>query len=133
MYDRNRPAPLASIVVSVICLALFIIMLMSGCERGQRADTLHTSLIAVNAARDGFTAWDHAHQQSLVDGAVSRETGAAALASYRDQRRAWLDGFEVAYRALAVAATQSDDLSLQAALTAAGNLVTAVTALIKEM
>jgi DNA/RNA-binding domain of Phe-tRNA-synthetase-like protein len=102
---------------------LFVGMTMSACDRSQRVDTIHSTLIAVNAARDGFTAWDRQHQQTLVAAAVTRETAEQSVSSYRDGRRHVVDGFEVTYRALAVAATQTDDVSLSAALTTATELI----------
>lgn len=115
-------------------LLLFIGMLASGplmaCSKNQRVDTIHTTLLAVNSARDGFTAWDAQHQQALVAAATTREAAEQTVASYHDSRRPVVDGFEVAYRALAVAATQTDELSLSAALTTASELIDKVRSMI---
>jgi hypothetical protein len=100
------------------------------CSQNQRVDTIHTTLIGVNSARDGFTAWDRQHQQALVTAAATREAAEQSIASYRDTRSHVVDGFEVTYRALAVAATQTDELSLTAALSTANDLIEKVRSMI---
>lgn len=130
--NSNR-SPLTAYFLSLVCIALFSTSLMSACSKSQRADTLHASVVSVNAARDGFVAWDREHQQSIVDHATSHEDGVAALATYRSKRGPIMDTFEVAYRALAVAATQTDDPSLKAALAVSADLIDAITALTKGL
>jgi hypothetical protein len=117
--------------LALVCGLLFLCTMMGACNRSQRTDTLRASIVSVNAARDGFLQWDRAHQASIVGAATSRETGEQALASYRHEREPIVNGFSVAYRALALAATQSDDPSLKAALAEAGELVDAVQAMIR--
>lgn len=132
MYEHRRfpRAPVGYIFLSTVCLMLFVTMTMSACSRNQRVDTIHTTLIAVNSARDGFTAWDRQHQQALVAAATSREAAEQSVASYHDNRRPVVDGFEVTYRALAVAATQTDEISLSAAITTANDLIEKVRSMI---
>lgn len=124
--NRLHRYPIAAYFLLVVCSALFATSLMASCTSSQRADTIHAAVISVDAARDGFVAWDRDHQQSLIDQSTSRDIGLKALASYRDQRQPIMDTFEVAYRALALAATQTDDPSLKAALSSAGDIVDAV-------
>lgn len=95
----------------------------AGCTSTQRIDTIRNSLVGVNAARDGFTTWDGQHQHDLVAHAASRVEAEAAIASYHQGRQSVLDGFELAYRLIALAATQNDDPSVQAALTQAGAII----------
>jgi hypothetical protein len=116
-----------------IIVALFMAVLLTACTKNERIETLHASLLTVNAARDGFVAWDLPHQTAIVEAATSHEQGAAALAAYQAKRKPVVDGFEVAYRAIALAATQTDDLSLQAALATAGDLIAAVKKLIGDL
>jgi hypothetical protein len=122
--------PRPSVFASLVCVALLGCMMQSACTKSQRTDTLRTSLISLNAARDGFTSWDREHQQQIVDQSASRDEALKALETYRDRRKTVADGFEVAYRALALAATQTDDPSLNAALASSRDLVDAVKALI---
>ena len=69
----NRTPPIASFLIAAICFALFATSLGSACSQASRKDTLKTSLVSVNAARDGFLAWDRHHQQTIEDQATSRE------------------------------------------------------------
>jgi hypothetical protein len=124
---RYPRSPITAYFTSVVCLLLFACTLGASCDKSQRQDTLRASLITVNAARDGFTVWDVEHQQRLVEDAVDRETAIKAVTEYRTTtQKPIVDGFTVAYRALAVAATQTDEPSLKAALIAATELVDAV-------
>ena len=124
------PTPSTAYGLAVVCLLLFGCAMMGACNRSQRTDTLRASIISVNAARDGFLQWDRTHQHELVAAATSRDQAEQSLATYRREREPVVNGFEVAYRALALAATQTDDPSLKVALTTAGELVDAVRAMI---
>lgn len=126
MHHRPRP----SVFAMLACMALLGCMLQSSCTKSQRTDTLRTSLISLNAARDGFTSWDRDHQQQIVDQSDSRDEALKALESYRDRRKPVAESFEVAYRALALAATQTDEPSLNAAIASSRELIDAVKALI---
>jgi hypothetical protein len=102
---------------SLILVLLLALPACPGPDSKQKA--LQTSLTALNAARDGFVAWDKSHQQKIVDGATSLEQGKAALAAYRAKREPVEQGFVVAYSALAVAALEkSAAMILEAALAA---------------
>jgi nitrogen fixation/metabolism regulation signal transduction histidine kinase len=118
------------VFLSLICGALFMTSVMSACSKTQRTDTIHASLIALNAARDGLTEWDRVHQHDIIDTSKTREEATTTLAAYRARRDSVVAGFEVAYRALALAATQNDDPSLHAALLAATTIVESVKSLI---
>lgn len=73
---------------------------------------LKASLVTINAARDGFTAWDLRHQGEIVKQATSLDEGKSALESYRKQREPIVAGFEIAYKALADAAISPSDASV---------------------
>jgi|SRR5262245_11266851 len=124
MYDHRR-YPRAPVRISLV----MVLLAMASCTRGQRVDTIHTTLVAVTSARDGFTAWDRQHQLALVSAASTREEAEASVSSYHASRAIVIDGFEFAYRALAVAATQTDELSLRAAVGAADDLIAKVRAM----
>lgn len=116
-----RRAPISGLPV-ILALLLGCV----ACTKSQRVDTIHATVVAVDAARDGFTSWDLAHQQALVDASASRDDATKAVAEYRLKQAQIVNGFEVAYRALAVAATQTDEPSLKAALAAASDLIDAI-------
>lgn len=113
-------------IVELVGVLLLATSLTSACTQSQRTDTLHSAVVSVNAARDGFVAWDREHQQTIVDQATTHDDGVKALSDYRVKRQPVMDSFEVAYRALALAATQTDDPSLKAALAMSGDLIDAV-------
>ncbi len=109
-------------------VSMFLMLLVAtpACGGSKRTRTLGATLTAVNAARDGFVAWDHQHQQVLVEHASSRDDADKALADYHGKRAPVVAAFEVVYRAIAVAATQSDGPSLSAALDKAAQLYEAL-------
>lgn len=126
-HRRLPRSPVTAYLTSITCLLLFACTLGAACSKSQRQDTLRASLVTVNAARDGFTTWDVEHQQHLVEVAVDRETAVKAVSEYRAAtQKPIVDGFTVAYRALAVAATQTDEPSLKAAIVSVTELVDAV-------
>jgi hypothetical protein len=101
----------------LILVFLLALPACPGPDAKQKA--LQTSLTALNAAREGFVAWDKNHQQKIVDDATSLDQGKAALAAYRTKRAPVEQGFVVAYSALAVAALEkSAAMILEAALAA---------------
>lgn len=79
---------------------------------GKHENTLKASLISLNAARDGFVAWDREHQDQIVREAPTYVEGRQRLDDYRKDRERVVAGFEIAYRALAVAALKRDDISI---------------------
>lgn len=129
MRHRLPPAPpIAYFCLAIVCLLLFVSSV--SCTQQDRANTLRASLTAVNTAKAGFIAWDRRHQMQIVDASKTREEAESALFAYRARRTPVVEGFEVAYRALAVAATQTDEPSLRGALATAADLVDAVRRLI---
>ncbi len=91
---------------------LLVCIVLCSCGASVRGKAIDGGLLALNTARETFTTFDALHQQSIVDKATSLEDGKAQLASYRAQRVAVVEAFEVAYRALAVAALLNDDHSI---------------------
>ena len=128
---RSIPMVIArSIPVVVMAFAIlavgYVPTVMLGCGGNQRQQMLRTSLVAVNAARDGFVTWDAAHQAQIVAMATSKEDGRARLDAYRTDRAKLVDTFELVYRVIAIAATQSDESSLDAALRASKRLLDSI-------
>jgi hypothetical protein len=120
---RPRHIPPLS-VYPILLLALLLLFISSvSCAKNKRNDSLRQAVIAVNAARDGFTQWDLEYRKGIIDKATSRAEAEGALAKYDERKKPVVNGIEFAYRALAVAATQTDEPSLQDALTAASELV----------
>ncbi len=110
-------------IIAAIALALFGISLQSACTHSARTDTIATTVGVVDTARKGFTAWDLDHQREIKNHATTREEAERDLATYRaTTQHTILEAFTVAFQALAVAATQTDNISLTAALGAAKDL-----------
>jgi hypothetical protein len=107
---------------------ILLVALTLGCGASQRESTLRTSFVSVNAVRDGFAAWDQAHQAGIVQSATSLADGQAKLAAYRAARERVDAAFQVAYRAVAFAAV-TEDAPLSQVLTALAELQAAVVAL----
>lgn len=95
------------------------VIVLQGCGASSRERSLRTTLTAVDVAAAGFGEWDGKHQLAIVDGAETREAAEAALAAYRGKREAVLLAFEVAYRAVAVAALDDGRDTLDQAIAAA--------------
>ena len=119
MLQRNQITwPLAAI----ISLGLAIISVGSAYTKNQRLSTIHASLVSVNTARDEFASWDLEHQRRLLQEAATREEALAKIGTYEDRRRVVEHSFELAYRALALAATQADEASMSAAVSSVRSL-----------
>ena len=104
---------------------LFVIVLLAvaaGCGPNARQKALKTSVTALNAARDGFVQWDKHKQAQIVEDATSLDEGKAALKTYRDKRGPVLEGFTVAYAALALAALDDNLARLTEAISAAASV-----------
>lgn len=110
-----------AILVPIVLLALTA---CPGPDARQKA--LQTSLVALNAARDGFLSWDGNHQQQIVREATSLENGQAALSEYRTRRESVVQGFTVAYSALAAAALEKSAAMILEAATAAKEVYTLI-------
>jgi hypothetical protein len=112
-----RLSPSASLLLCV-CALLAIV----ACGPNRRTRTLQATVTAINAARDGFVAWDLAHQKELVAKASHRAEALALVEEYRASREFVVVAFGAAYRAVAIAATQGDEQSLKDALKTADEL-----------
>lgn len=97
---------------------LSMVVAISACKN-ERLTTIHASIVAVDTARDEFVKWDLDHQHGLIDESKAhgetRDQAAAKLDAYVLKRQVVVDGFRIVYRALALASTQTDELSLTAA------------------
>ncbi len=127
MKPRIPTVPFLSLVA---LLAILVAVQSTACTKAQRRDTLKATFASVNAARDGFHTWSLNHQKALVTASTTREEAEARVAAYREQQRApILDGFEVAYQAIALAGINDDDVSFKAALAQVSKLLAAIKAL----
>lgn len=127
MIRDRATASISAYFVATVCFLLLGISMMSACTSSQRKDTLHASVLAVNAARDRFVDWDLTHQQALKDGATSRDDAQKKIATYRTTTQTEVLGwFTTVYQALAIAATQTDDPSLSAALAASSGVIDSI-------
>lgn len=110
-------------------LLLSLVMLFVACGPTARETTLRTTLITVDTARDTFGVWDQQHQGTLIATAQTADEARASIASYREKRLAVINGFDLAYKAIAHAAILLDDVSIANALAAAADLKSAIEAL----
>lgn len=101
----------------------------TACGPSARQTALQTSLTALNAARDGFVQWDKQKQTKIVADAKTLDDGKAALKTYRAKRGPIVEGFTVAYSALALAALDDN----MARLAEAANTAAALYKLIKDL
>ena len=124
MRRRYMPSGWALAFVYALCLA--ILAIGSSCTKNERLTTIHASLLSVNVARDEFVTWDLEHQRDILKTATSREDALAKIAAYEEKRRKVEVGFELTYKALALAATQTDGPSLSAASSAVAELLDSI-------
>jgi len=122
-----RTHPLRTLAL-IYLAAIFGLMVQSGCGPSSRDKTLSTTLLSVNAARDGFIEWDKQYQESIVDAATSLEDGRDKLLAYREDRDVVLRAFEIAYRAIALAAINKET-PLSEAIDRAADVAKAIAAL----
>lgn len=113
-------------------LSIFVVMYLAcviaavSCSGSQRMKTVAVAVLSVDTARDGFMVWTKDHQKAIIDKATSKQEAEAGLTAYIVERDKIKEGFEIVYRALALASTKTDDSSLQEALTAAAALYTRI-------
>lgn len=106
-----------------------LLLTAPGCGASQRSKTMHATVVSLNAARDGFLAWDDQHQTALVASSVSHEDGMIQLAAYHVRRQVVIDALALAYQMASDAATFTGNVTLRQALDA----YTAVTKVIADL
>lgn len=122
MLRAPRRYPVAAL------LALLVVAVLAATTAcGNHQSELQTSLTVLNAARDGFTAWDDQHQGEIVRAATTLEEGKSELDTYRKKREPVIRGFELAYKTLATAALTPDTANLLQLAVSLADLKTAVT------
>ena len=126
------------ILFAVSFLALLALAVAgSGCASSQRETTIKTTFLSLDATRDGFLAYDRAHEMSLVahcDPAVETRDACAAkvaastakLAEYQASRAKIDQLFTAAFRSLTAAQILNTDQSVASAIAAASQLFAAV-------
>ena len=105
-----------------VSLILLVLVFALGCGAGQRNNTIRAGVVTLNAARDGFLAWDGEHQMQIVKDATTYEEGRKRLDDYRALRDDVIKTFFAVYNFFIGAATQSDDPSLKTAFREAEKL-----------
>src|SRR5512136_2752575 len=101
-------------------LLLFFCLGQSGCGTPK---ALRITLTGLNAARDGFIAYDMQVQTRIVSDASSFEMGRIKLDIYRAEREKVILALEIAYKALATAAVDPSELNITGAVTAAREVI----------
>ena len=112
----------------VILACLVALAATYGCAASSRETALKASLVTVDAARDGFLAYDRQHELALVAESVSAPDAQAKLAAYQAKRAKIDPLFVAAYHALAAAELLNTDQSLASLQGAVANLIDAVKA-----
>jgi hypothetical protein len=79
------------------------------CGASAREKTLRASFVAVNAARDGFFAYDEQHQRTLLEAATDAPSWKATIADYRSRREKVVELFAGAYSTIAAATLLDKD------------------------
>ncbi len=102
----------------------------TACTHNTRTETLQAAQLSVGAARDSLATYDQLEQDQIVLAATSLDGGKAQLVSWRHKRTQLVTAIATAYRAIAIAGQLNDQPSLGAALTAAGEVVDAIKAIV---
>jgi hypothetical protein len=100
-------------------LVLSFVLTASACGPGAQQRTVKSTFVGLNAARDGFIAWDADYQKNIVGAAADFESGKLVLTDYRERREPVIRALAAAYRAVAAAALDTDDVTVAGALAAA--------------
>ncbi len=98
--------------------AALLVLLLVACGPTARQAQVNVMLSGLNAASDGFVAFDKAHQADIVAKAPSETEGIAALGVYRATRARVLAALAVAYQSLATAAILDGPHTLASAVSA---------------
>jgi len=101
---------------------LIVLLVLGSCGPNARDKALHSVFVSVNAARDGFLAYDLKHQQDLIDASPTPEAKEAVITAYRVTQAHIVELFDAAYRAIAAAAILKDGHSMPEVITAAALL-----------
>lgn len=110
-----------------VAAGVLLAWLLVGCTASAREKALHASLVATDAARDGFVAYDLTKQKQILDDAPDAPGWRDAIVTYRQKRDRIESLFAGAYRAIAAAAVIDDDpKSLDNVVTAAQLLYSAL-------
>lgn len=109
--------------------ALLIALALVGAGCASHQAELKAAMTTLDAASSGFVAWDDTHQGDIAKHATSLAEGEAQIASYKEKRTHVLYTFNLAYRALAVAALDTSTDSLAAMAATLLELKTAITGL----
>jgi S-adenosylmethionine synthetase len=97
-------------------------VLLAACSMSAQQKALHATYIGVKAAEAGFDAWDHDHQADIVAKAPDLATGEARLNAYHATRGPVLQAFMLVYQLLYVAASDTTQERIDAAIAAATTL-----------
>lgn len=93
------------ILLRILLTSAFLVM---ACGPSARDKAIHQTFVGLNAARDGFIAWDKTHQAEIVEKAATKDEGTASLAAYRAERATVIAAFELAYHTIATAVLVDD-------------------------
>jgi hypothetical protein len=117
-YQRRHQLLAFLLGLTLIALALQSV----GCSASSRQRAIKSTLVAVDAARDGFTVWDERTQDAIVEAAQTKIDGREMLLAHREKRTPIVLGFNAVYRALALAALDPEEANVAIAATLAADL-----------
>lgn len=100
-------------------LAIAVLVAITACGASAREKTLHATLLATDASRDAFIAYDERKQLDISHNAPTEVEGIAQLNSYHAKRDHVEAAFQGFYRAVAIATVlQHDGKSIAGVLAA---------------
>lgn len=114
---RFMPVVLMYAAICAFCAGLVVIP--TSCTSTERTDTLHAAVLVAQGIQDVFLLWDAQHQKDIVAKAVNAAQAEVDLAAYRVIRDKLVAALDLAYQAIALASTENDQPSLDAAIAAA--------------
>lgn len=95
--------------VAIGILLAVVVAQLAACGPDAKQRALRSGLVSVNAARDGFLAWDNETQQAIVVKATSHDEAIANLDRHATVIQPVVFGFELTYKLLAAAALDPTD------------------------
>jgi hypothetical protein len=108
--------------ISLLFLAFSFGFVLAGCGSSAKMKVLRTTLVTVDAAREGMETFDRAYQVKTIDEAKSREDALAKIQDYRAKRAVIIEAFTIAYKTLAAAAMDPTEVNYLEALKRAQDL-----------
>lgn len=99
---------------------MFALLIMSNgviaCGPNARQQTIRATLVAGTAMEQAFVTFDEKIQEALIQSATDRANAEAVISAWRKKRITGQEYITELFKAIAIAATFSDDVTLQSML-----------------